>query len=283
MSDSLMKLEDFTPFADGLDHPEGVTWAPDGYVYAGGEAGQIYRVSLEDGSFEEIGNTGGFILGLAPDVDNNLYACDLNLGAVMKITQAGEVSQYSDNAEPIPAPNYPVFDKDGNLYFSSSGEFLGNTGSIYRISANGPTELVSEDFRAFPNGLALSPDGKYLYVVLSNKPGIERAEILPDGRLGPPEDVVTLERTVPDGIMFDVEGNLYIACYTPNVIYRLAPGGQLDTLAEDWMSTTLSAPTNIVFAGENLKTLVVASLARWHLSKAVMPIAGVPLNCPKLD
>ena len=283
MSEPLRKLTDFVPFADGLDHPEGVTWALDGFVYAGGEAGQIYRVSLNDGSFEEIGNTGGFILGLAADADNNIYACDMNLGAIMKITPVGKVSKYSDNTEPIAAPNYPVFAKDGTLYFSASGEFLGNTGKLYRIPPNGSTELLSEDFTAFPNGLALSPDGHYLYVVLSTKPGVERAEILPDGSLGQAEEVVTIEKTVPDGIMFDTKGNLYIACYTPNVIYRLTPDGQLDKLVEDWMSTTLSAPTNIVFAGDDLKTLVIGSLARWHLSKGKMPVAGVPLNYPKLD
>jgi gluconolactonase len=40
----LVPLSEFDLLADGLDHPEGVTWGPDGFVYAGGEAGQIYRV-----------------------------------------------------------------------------------------------------------------------------------------------------------------------------------------------------------------------------------------------
>ncbi len=283
MTDSLMNLTDFMPFSDGLDHPEGVTYAPDGYVYAGGEAGQIYRVNLADGAFEEIGSTGGFILGLAPDADNNLYACDLDLGNVMKITQSGEVSKYSSNEEPIPAPNYPVFDKAGNLYFSSSGGWHEQNGKIYRIPPNGKTELVSESFASFANGMTLNPQGTHLYVVLSNKPGIERAEIKADGTLGEPEEVVTMERTVPDGVAFDVDGNLYISCYTPDIIYRLTPSGQLDKLVEDWESTTISSPTNIIFAGDDRKTLVVASLSRWHLTKAQMPVAGAPLNYPKLS
>ena len=39
--------EVFEELAAGLNHPEGVAWNPvDGHVYAGGEAGEIYRVGL---------------------------------------------------------------------------------------------------------------------------------------------------------------------------------------------------------------------------------------------
>lgn len=278
---SLMDISHFSAFAEGLDHPEGVAWGPDGFVYAGGEAGQVYRVSL-DGTVTQIASTGGFGLGLALDADLNIYMCDLVAGAVMKITQSGTVSKYTDNAEAIAAPNYPVFDAQGNLYFSSSGGWQTGTGLVYRAQPGGKTELVSRDFTAFPNGMALSPDSKYLYIVLSNKPGVERAEILPDGKLGKPEHVVTLPRHVPDGVAFDVEGNLYITCYSPDVIWRLTPGGKLDVLAEDWASVTLSAPTNIAFGGADMKTLLVASLGRWHLTRAQMPIAGHRVHYPKL-
>jgi hypothetical protein len=44
----VMELERFSPFADGLVHPEGVAWGPAGYVYAGGEAGQAYRADLDE-------------------------------------------------------------------------------------------------------------------------------------------------------------------------------------------------------------------------------------------
>ncbi len=44
---SLLDISNFAAFADGLDHPEGVAWGLDGNVYAGAEAGQIYRVTLD--------------------------------------------------------------------------------------------------------------------------------------------------------------------------------------------------------------------------------------------
>ena len=72
--------------AEGLDHAEGIAWGLDGYVYAGGEAGQIYRIGLDGNSLTEIANTGGFVLGLALDASNNIYACDIYNKCVQKIT-----------------------------------------------------------------------------------------------------------------------------------------------------------------------------------------------------
>ncbi len=146
----------------------------------------------------------------------------------------------------------------------------------------GETRVISTELTHFPNGMALSADGKYLYVVMSNIPGVLRVPVHDDATVGPPEPVVTLPKQVPDGVALDVEGNLYISCYTPDVIYRLTPDGVIDVLAEDWESVTFATPTNIAFGGPDLKTLFVASLSRWHLTKGPMPIAGLPLRCPKL-
>ncbi len=55
--------------ANGLDHPEGVCWSPAaGAVYAGGEAGQLYRFDLDGGPVETVATVpDGFLLGLAAD------------------------------------------------------------------------------------------------------------------------------------------------------------------------------------------------------------------------
>jgi gluconolactonase len=278
---SLMPIENFAPFAEGLDHPEGVTVGPDGAIYAGGEAGQIYRVDL-NGEWEQIATTGGFLLGLCLDGDGAIYACDLRLGSVQRIAPDGTVSCYSSGTpdRPMAVPNYPVFDAAGTMYVSDSGAWKERGGCLYRVRPGGATEVIGKGLEAFPNGMALHPDGSQLYVVLSNLPGVVSLALGADGSVGAPQTVVELPRTVPDGLAFDVDGNLYIACYTPDVIYRLSPEGELSILAEDWESVTFATPTNIVFAGPDRRTLVVASLSRWHLTKGEMPVAGAPLHYP---
>jgi gluconolactonase len=283
-TDMLMPLEAFTPFADGLDHPEGVVWGPDSHVYAGGEAGQIYRVHTETGAYTEFANTDGFILGLAFDGNGNLYACDNGKDCVQKITPDGIVSVYSaGNADrPMRVPNYPTFDAAGNLYVTDSGDHRAYNGCLWRIAPGGEATVVSTTLNAFPNGLALHPDGQWLYVVLSNMPGVVRVPLTADG-VGEAKTIVELPRTVPDGLAFDVEGNLYISLYTPDRIYRLTPAGELAVVVDDWESTRIATPTNIAFGGADLQTLFIASLGRWHLTKAQMPVPGSKLLYPVID
>lgn len=234
---------------------------------------------------QEVADTGGFLLGLCLDADANVYACDLGRKAVIKISQEAKVSVYSDGApnRNMVAPNYPAFDRAGNLFISDSGNWDQGDGCIFCIRPGGRTEVATRKSLLFPNGLAFHPDGTELYLVLSNLPGVGKVVVDENARVGPVEIVVKMERAIPDGLAFDVEGNLYISCYTPDRIYRLTPQGDLTPLVEDWRSVILSSPTNIAFCGRDLSTLVVASLSRWHLAKAEMPIPGSPLFYPGLD
>ena len=285
MDDMLKKLEEFEFLCEGLDHPECVACGPDGFVYAGGESGQIYRVNIDNGEFEEFANTGeGHILGgLCLDADANVYVCDPARG-IVKITQSGEVTDYANGSpdENFVFPNYPVFDAKGNMYVSDSNGWDEGNGRMYLIKPGGEGQIVGDRNYQFTNGMCLGPDGKELYVVESNLPGITKSEIFPDGSLGPREEVVVLPRTVPDGVAFDVEGNLFISCYYPDIIFRLTPDGKLDKLVEDWRHFLIVSPTNITFCGPDLSTLVLASLGGLALTKGQMEVPGLPLKYPKL-
>ena len=269
----------------GLDHPEGVAWGPDGYVYAGGEAGQVYRVDLESGRFWQVAQSEGFMGGLALDAEGNVYACNAHLRRVLRITPGGVVDTYANGApdRSMVNPNYPVFDADGNLYVSDSGEWKSDNGCIFKVKPGGTAEVWSSDITTFPNGLCLSADGRWLYVAVSlNPPRVDRIPILEDGSAGTPETVVELPLTVPDGLAFDTEGRLYISCYRPDRIYRLSPGGELEVLAEDYEGTIIAAPTNVAFCGHRRDVLISANLGRWHLTRYQVDAVGQPLHYPRI-
>ena len=261
--------------AEGIDHPEGVCWSPfDGNVYAGGEAGQLYRIPLEGGTAEVVTTVpGGFLLGMAFDAAGNLYVCDPSHKCIQRISPDGDVEPYGDE---IGYPNYPVFDGEGVLWVSDSGAVDHATGQLYRILPGGKTELVDVRPIMYTNGLAIRDD--YLYVVESSMPGVSRLR-LAGGEL---ETVIDLPLTTPDGLAFDEEGGLWISCYQPNRIHRLPPEGKLSIILDDWSGEYVFSPTNVAFAGADLDILVLAALGGWWV-KAITPgVRGQRLFYPEV-
>lgn len=274
-------IEDVTIFYDGLDHPECVAVHSDGSIWAGGEGGQVYRISQDGKEMEEMVNTGGFVLGIAFSPNEEWLAiCDLKKNCIWRYDmQTGNLSQLATEigGHSIRIPNYPVFDAKGALYVSESGAFREVTGAIYKLDSKGKKEVWHNGPFNFSNGMALSADGKKLYVVCSFLPGVEQVEINVDGSAGKRSVLLHMPQTCPDGIALDKEGNLFISCYAPNTIYKLSPNGQLSTLIHDWEAHTICNPTNIAFGGVNHQQLFIANLGRWHISRIDMEVAGLPL------
>ncbi len=268
-------------FAEGLDHPECIAVHPDGAVWAGGEAGQIYRISPDGKQMEEIANTGGFVLGIAFSPDTSWLAiCDLKLKCIwqleLKTRQLRKFASAADG-EAFNIPNFPVFDSQGNLYVSESGAFRSITGKIFKFDAGGQGHIWHPGPFNFANGLALSADEKHLYVVCTWLPGVERIAITEDGRAGKREVYTTLPQTCPDGLAFDVAGNLYISCYAPNHIYKVNVQQEVSLLIDDWEGHTLANPTNIAFGGAGFSDLFVANLGRWHIARIALNTPGLKL------
>jgi gluconolactonase len=259
---------------DGLDHPEGVAWDPaSGVLWAGGEDGQLYRVDVDARMWEEAPRAPGFVLGLAVDGRSRLVICCSGAGAVCVLAH-GTVSTLHDG---FTLPNYPAFAPDGTLYFSDSGSWGADDGKVFRLSADGELELFSERLPRFPNGCAVTADGRHLWMVESYVPTVNRFDLA----TGEVEEVTRLDGTVPDGIALTDDGGLIVSCYRPDRIVHISSDGQVEVVAEDPQGTMLSAPTNVAFVGAQRDRLVSANLGRWHLTLLDVGLRGLPLHYPE--
>jgi gluconolactonase len=276
-------LDRLETIATGLDHPEGVAWGADGRIVAGGEAGQVYAIS-GDGTVVEIASTGGFMYGITLDGDGNVFACDYGRGEIARVTPAGEVSTYSTGTSehPIRVPNVAAFDDEGNLFVTDSGTWGADDGLVFRIAPGGATEVWTDRVPGFPNGCCLSIEGDALLVVESSKRRVVRIPIGSDGRAGPATSVVELAGSQPDGIALAADGTMFIGCYRPDRVWRVAPGGTPEILLDDPDGVALNQPANVAFIGPALDRLAISSLGGWSLVSLDVDIAGLPLRYPKL-
>lgn len=267
--------------AEGLDHPEGVCWDPRaGVIYAGGEAGQVYRVSLAEPRVEQVATAPDFILGLAADGRGRLALCVTGDHPSICVADGDEVSTLLTevDGEQLAFPNYAAFEGDGTLWFTDSGAWGTHNGRLVRVDVDGSATVVSRALNRFPNGCAVSPDNDSLWVVESLGPTVSRFDL----RTGEgPEVLVTLHGHVPDGLAFTSDGGCVITNYRPDRVYHLGSDGRLEVIAQDPHGTLVAAPTNACFVGEALDRLVLASLGRWHLTILDVDLVGAPLRYPE--
>ena len=260
-----------------LDHPEGVAVAPDGSVWCGGERGQLFRVDRDGSSITEVASTGGFCLGMAFGPGGDLFVCDLKHAAVFRVdTRSGGAERFADGAggHRLRIPNYPAFDGDGRLYVSDSHQFDRAGPGVFRFDPDGRGELWYGHEVTFANGLAVGPDGRDLYVAETFANRVFRIRIRGDGSAGGREEVASLPGVWPDGLAFDIAGNLYVGCYEPSQVLRIDPQGRVEVLFREWSAHLLAHPTNLAFRGT---TMFTANLGRWHLTRLEVGAQGLAL------
>src|SRR6185503_11889382 len=96
----------FEVFATGIDHAECVAFDRTGDLWAGGEAGQIYRIG-PDGKSKLITTMGGFCGGLAFSPQDELLVCNPTLG-IVRVHASGDFSIFTTaaGAHKLICPNY---------------------------------------------------------------------------------------------------------------------------------------------------------------------------------
>ncbi|MBX3203888.1 MAG: SMP-30/gluconolactonase/LRE family protein [Labilithrix sp.] len=200
---------------------------------------------------------------------------------------------YSNAPAPAPAPgdagapasgdgqfdtlNDVVARKDGTLYVTDPGYFATPTANrIYRIDPAGKVQVVEAfDSIPRPNGIALSPDEKTLYVgftapLAGTLPFVRKYIVNEDGTLGEWTKFVDVgpENSEPDGLAVDKVGNVYVATKAGVEVYK--PDGN------PWGTVPIpEKPTGLAFGGEDLKTLYITTGGEkiWQLKTKLAGIA----------
>jgi gluconolactonase len=251
-----------------LDHAEGVAVAPDGSVWCGGEAGQVYRVAAEGGPLElRVADGEGFTLALAFGPDGLLYYVDLGRRVVMRLDPGGgEPELFAGpriGGHELVLPNAIAFDAAGNLYLTESWSATEPGPGLLRIAPDGSGELWSGGPFLFANGVAVAPDQSAVYVAETWSRRITRVPIAGDGSASAPELLAELPGVLPDGLGVGPDGRLYVACYQPSQLMRIEADGSAAVLIRDDDAIVLAHPTNVAFRGS---TAFCANLGRWHLT-----------------
>jgi gluconolactonase len=173
------------------------------------------------------------------------------------------------------------------MYVTDSGNWMKRNGFVLRFNLGGEGEVLAGPF-GYANGLALSADERYLFMVESDSDSVLRFEIASDsapplpagfplgGSLLTPEVYADHVGRFPDGLALDVEGNLYACCYASDEIWRISPDRQKTLLAHDRWGIRLGRPTNLAFGGENYDDIYVANLGRYTITRAKLGIRGQP-------
>jgi gluconolactonase len=244
-------------------YTEGVVADRDGAIYISDVSnGTIYRVAA-DGKAKVWAKTG------APNghkilPDGSHLVCDGSQHAVLHLDAAGKIigqaaSEY--DGKPLRAPNDLTLDPKGGFYFTDpGGSNLENPiGTVHYVDVMGKTHLVAEGL-AFPNGIALRPNGKTLLVGESKHNRILSYDIISPGKVGKmrvfanlPEKETGQIANEPDGMCLDSAGNLYVAHYGMRQVQVLSPAGRLVRRYGAGNLTT----SNVAFSGPRMDQLYV--------------------------
>jgi gluconolactonase len=278
--------------AGGFEFTEGPVWARDGgLLFSSPNTNTIYRwapagtvtvfrpksgyTGTDIGRYAQPGSN-----GLTFDPDGRLAICQHGNRRVIRVEPHGNITVLADryDGKRLNSPNDLVYAADGTLYFTDPpfglpGMFADPKkelpfSGVYRVR-DGVVSLITPDL-AGPNGIALSPDERYLYVgnwdpdnkvvmryTLGDGGSVTGGELFFDMTGAEGEDAI-------DGLKVDTAGNLYVC--GPGGIWLLSPAGEhLGTLRLP------ESPHNLAWGDEDARTLYITALTSIYRIRLGIP------------
>ncbi len=282
MGQNIEKRIMFDKVVDGLNFPEGPAWDGNGNLFVSSCYGGFITKITNGGAHTFLSaSENPFTLkqtnGLTVGRDGYLYACEYGIEAILKISSDGKTEIYSAGykGKKFNRPNDLAFDPKGNLYFTDPNSYDKNIpdGVVYRIDAITKEVTPAADSIAFCNGIAFSADAKNVFVCESARHRILKYNVEQDGSFSNKKVFAELPDGDPDGIAFDIEGNLYVANFGSGRIYILNPDGSTKSFLEAPGKKT----SNVEFAGKDLRTLYITEDETNSVYKTEVKIPGLRL------
>jgi len=224
--------------------------------------------------------------GLTRDLQGRLIACEHDTRRITRQEADGSITVIANSFQGrrLNRPNDVIVKSDGCIYFTDPNAAIVpeqwdlQYAGVYRITPDLGTLTLLTDSFVNPNGLAFSPDEKFIYINDSRRAHIRIFELSPNGLLAKQTDRVFADLSgsepgVPDGMKVDTEGNVY--CGGSGGLWILnAQGRKLGRIVHGQPSTT-----NIAFGGDGWKTLYFTS--RTHLGAVDLKVGGLPVPTQK--
>lgn len=242
---------------EGFDGTEGPVALDDGSIlFTENRADRIIRIAPDNGISTYAEKTGS-ANALAVTGKGDVVAVQTAPSAIATVKPAAKVWTSSFGGKPFNRLNDLALAKAGDVYFSDPGAAPTSAAEtpktgLYWLDRKGKVNLVASDIRR-PNGLALSPDEKTLYVANTGGEYVIAYSVHPDGSLADRRDFAKLAgfKQAPtgptsgaDGLVVDASGRLYVASLTGIQVF--APDGSaLGTIPLP------KQPQNLAFGGKD--------------------------------
>ncbi len=236
--------------ATGFTFVEGPLWRPEGVLWFSDVVGNVLRsvtpagevkVLIPDAGGKSTAPPGGFVgpNGMISDSDGNVLLCQHTNRRIVRIarglTMTPVVEKYEGKR--LNSPNDLIYRSDGALFFTDPPYGLTKQdddpakelkfNGVFMFKGGKLTPIIKDILR--PNGLALSPDEKTLYVANSDdkNPSLMRYDLAADGKVSNGKKFYDWtggkEKGIPDGVKVDTQGNLWVA--GPEGIWVISPDG----------------------------------------------------------